>query len=208
MSSKRNQRYFPRKKTPNPEVVPSSRQSNSNSNSGLKSPEKKKFFAKSRGVPPAHKSSANVGTNANTAGINIHKLFQRYDQLWDSYLKSRGKYFELFDRADHKQKSKLQQNFYQSLEELRKFEDSLSPWQHDRFAQRFKKYQEDLIYSQNLLELVGEKSLPGPAEIKTGDDPHITVGQKNRPRYHDDQEESIGTIADYQRLKGIDPSSI
>lgn len=127
----------------------------------------------------------------------------KYDNLLEQHLITRKKYYEYFNRVDDRQLRKLEKNFYDSIEHLRRFEASLEPWQREALEKRkTERYRLDLTYSNNRgwdpLEMT--KVEVTPEEIE---DPHFKDSQKEAfEEYKDDTEESEGTFEDYLKLKG------
>ncbi len=116
---------------------------------------------------------------------------------------TRKKYFEYFNRVDERQLYKLEKNFFDSIEHLRRFEDTLEPWQREALEKRkTERYKLDLTYSNNRgLNPIEETRLEvSPEEIE---DPHFKETQKEAYlEYKEDTEESVGTFEDYLKLKG------
>lgn len=132
--------------------------------------------------------------------LNPNQVIQKYENLLDQHLINRRKYFEYYDRVDYNQLRKLEDNFYNSIEHLRKFEASLDPLQKAALKARTDRYTPDVTYSINH-DLDGS---PYPIEVLDEDieDPHFTESQKEAfEHYKDDTEESIGTYEDYLKLK-------
>jgi hypothetical protein len=128
----------------------------------------------------------------------------KYDNLLEQHLITRRKYFEYFNRVDYRQLKKLEYNFYDSVEHLRRFEASLEAWQRDVLEKRkTERYKPDLTYSNNRGW--------NPEEIAKADfapdeneDPHFKDTQKEAyQEYKEDTEESSGTYEDYLKLKGL-----
>ncbi|MFN8371172.1 MAG: hypothetical protein U0T83_11190 [Bacteriovoracaceae bacterium] len=129
----------------------------------------------------------------------IQMLHKKYDTLNDQRIATRKKYFENYYRVDDYRLKKLEQQFYNAIENLRRFEKSLKPWQYEILRKKIPRYKMDLAYSEN-------HQLPATPEPVTNvviEDPHISLAQKNRPSYKDDTEESVGTMEDFQKLKAV-----
>ncbi|HXH31056.1 MAG TPA: hypothetical protein VNJ01_09610 [Bacteriovoracaceae bacterium] len=128
----------------------------------------------------------------------------KYDNLLEQHLITRRKYFEYFNRSDERQLYRLEKNFFDSIEHLRRFEASLETWQRETLEQRkTERYRLDLTYSGNRgidpVEASVVEVLPEDIE-----DPHYKVTQKEAfEEYREDTEESVGSYEDYLKLKGL-----
>lgn len=115
----------------------------------------------------------------------------------------RRKYYDYFNRVDERQLKKLEKNFFASIEQLRRFEAGLEPWQREALEKRrTERYQLDLTYSTNHnLDPSAGKVEVSEEEIE---DPHFKESQAEAfELYKDDTEESEGTYEDYLKLKGL-----
>lgn len=136
----------------------------------------------------------------------LDSLMKRYGKLLDLHLAARKKHHDLFYKADPQQKVKLEKNYYYTLDNLRKFEETLKPEDRELFHKNFKELSLDQTYSLNHnLSLKDEK--PSPKEQDTEEstqfeDPHLLVSQ-TQESFTQDTEESVGSIEDYKRLKGL-----
>jgi hypothetical protein len=106
----------------------------------------------------------------------------------------RKKFFDAFDPENPKGSRSAENNFYDALERLRKFEERLTPLEKSVIAPLLKL---EKTYSQN-------HSLPFEGEIFKGEveDPHFLKSQASVD-YSVDNEESVGTWEDYKSYKGI-----
>jgi len=135
--------------------------------------------------------------------LTTNQVLVKYDNLLEQHLMTRKKYFEYFNRVDERQLYKLEKNFFDSIEHLRRFEASLEPWQREALEKRkTERYKLDLTYSNNRglnpQEAAQLEVLPDEIE-----DPHFKESQKEAfVEYQDDTEESVGTFEDYLKLKG------
>lgn len=130
---------------------------------------------------------------------SLEKLYEKYLNLLEQHVNARRKFHDLYYRADDQQLNKLERNFYQTLEELRRFEQGLAPDLKEQFEARNNGLEVDLTYSQNhQLEPRGEE-VPTVGEFE---DPHFLMTQKNCD-YEEDKDESVGTLDDYKRYKGL-----
>lgn len=127
-------------------------------------------------------------------------LLKKYLYLLETHNLARKKYFEYYYRTDHSQRNKLERQFSLTAANLRQFENRLTPEEKKQIKGFLDLYPVDSTYSQNhTLPFEGEKDqLPARPE-----DPHFLQMQKERPRYNDDREESVGTIDDYKSYKGL-----
>ncbi len=129
----------------------------------------------------------------------LERIYEKYLNLLDQHIIARRKYHDLFYRADPAQKAKLERNFYNTLNDIRDFENKLAPDIKVLFEKRNNGYQNDRIYTTNHeLPIEGDvvpEDLP-PAE------PHLLQSQINCD-YSEDTEESVGTAEDYLRYKNL-----
>lgn len=129
----------------------------------------------------------------------LERIYEKYLNLLDQHIIARRKYHDLFYRADPAQKAKLERNFYNTLNDIRDFENKLAPDVKVLFEKRNNGYQNDRIYTTNHeLPIEGDvvpEDLP-PAE------PHLLQSQINCD-YSEDTEESVGTAEDYLRYKNL-----
>jgi hypothetical protein len=128
----------------------------------------------------------------------------KYDNLLEQHLITRRKYYDYFNRVDERQLYRLEKNFFDSIEHLRRFEAGLEPWQREALEKRkTERYRIDSTYSENR----GWDPLAvQPIEVKPEEieDPHFKETQKEAfDEYRDDREESVGTFEDYLKLKGL-----
>lgn len=138
--------------------------------------------------------------NPNRAQF-FDKVFKRYEYLQDQHCIARRKYFENYYKTEGSQRDKAEKNFYSTLEQLNDYVATLSAEQREAFEKKYNGYPTDTDYSKN-------HNLPEQAErVRFADkfeDPHILKSQKEKPSFASDTEESIGTIEDYNRYKGLD----
>lgn len=129
----------------------------------------------------------------------LDRLIVKVENLRNAHLEARRKYFELFDRADPRQKDKLERQFTQTMQQLRDFETALNEQDRELFKQHYDAYPLDLTYAQNH-ELAPEgENISFSGEF---DDPHALESQK-AANFKNDTEESVGTLDDYKQYKGI-----
>lgn len=143
--------------------------------------------------------------NRNRHGrpLTSNQVLVKYDNLLEQHLITRRKYFEYFNRVDDRQLRRLEKNFYDSVEHLRRFEANLEPWQREALEKRkTERYAIDATYSLNrgLDPLAPQPVEVAPEEIE---DPHFKDSQKEAfEEYKEDVEESMGTFEDYLKYKG------
>jgi hypothetical protein len=134
--------------------------------------------------------------------LNSNQVVQKYENLLDQHLINRRKYFEYYDRVDYNQLRKLEDNFYNSIEHLRRFESNLEDWQKDYLKKKTDRYVPDRTYSLN--HELDPAAYPVEISDEQIEDPHFTDAQKEAfELYKEDTEESVGTYEDYLKLKGL-----
>lgn len=144
--------------------------------------------------------------NRNRSGrvLTTNQVLVKYDNLLEQHLITRRKYYEYFNRVDDRQLRKLEKNFYDSIEHLRRFEMNLEPWQREALEKRkTERYKLDLTYSGNRgwdpEEIAKQDFQPDENE-----DPHFKDTQKEAfEEYKEDAEESEGSFEDYLKYKGL-----
>lgn len=135
--------------------------------------------------------------------LTTNQVLVKYDNLLEQHLITRRKYYEYFNRVDNRQLYKLEKNFFDSIEHLRRFEAGLEPWQREALEKRkTERYRLDLTYSDNRGWNPEEIAKEG-FEPDENEDPHFKESQKEAfEEYKEDDEESVGTYEDYLKLKG------
>lgn len=132
-------------------------------------------------------------------GNPLDALYRKYFNLLDQHLVARKKYFGFFFRSDPNQKAKLERVFYNTLDQLRKFEATLKDDQKVLLEKRVNGLELDSTYSTNHeLEFEAEK-IEHEGDY---DDPHYLPSQIDSS-FQSDTEESVGSIDDYKKLKGL-----
>ncbi len=136
--------------------------------------------------------------------LTSNQVLVKYDNLLEQHMITRRKYFEYFNRADERTLLRLEKNFYDSIEHLRRFEEGLELWQREALESRkTERYKIDATYSENRGwdPLAIQPLEVTPEEIE---DPHFKDTQKEAfDEYRDDREESVGSFEDYLKLKGL-----
>ena len=157
---------------------------------------------------PGQPRAASLGGNRNRRPhgrvLTSNQVLVKYDNLLEQHLITRRKYYEYYNRVDERNLYRLEKNFFDSIEHLRRFEAGLDPWQREALEKRkTERYRIDATYSENRgLDPLAEQ----PIEVAAEDieDPHFKETQKEAyAEYQDDTEESVGTFEDYLKLKGL-----
>jgi hypothetical protein len=130
----------------------------------------------------------------------MDRLIVKVENLRLAHQEARRKYFELFDRADPRQRDKLERQFSQSAKTLRDFEGSLNVQEKQLFDKHYDAYPMDLTYALN--HELDPKENPPSFEARY-EDPHELESQKEA-NFSNDTEESIGTLEDYKSYKGLE----
>ncbi|MBY0414029.1 MAG: hypothetical protein K2Q18_07680 [Bdellovibrionales bacterium] len=137
--------------------------------------------------------------NQPQPGGTLERTYEKYLNLLDQHLIARRKYHDMFYRSEPSQKNKLERNFYNTLNDIREFENKLSPEMRTSFEKRNNGYQYDRTYTSNHEIPVEGDSVPSdipPAE------PHYLQSQIAAD-YSGDVEESVGTAEDYLKYKNL-----
>jgi DNA mismatch repair ATPase MutL len=149
--------------------------------------------------PQGQSGSAQPHSNTNSTGLSVERIYEKYLNLLDQHIIARRKYHDLFFRADPPQKNKLERNFYNTLNDIREFENKLTPEMKISFEKRNNGYQYDRTYTSNHEIPIEGDEVPGnlpPAE------PHYLQSQIAAD-YKEDIEESVGTAEDYLKYKNF-----
>lgn len=136
--------------------------------------------------------------------LTSNQVLVKYDNLLEQHLITRRKYYEYFNRVDDRQLRRLEKNFFDSIEHLRRFEANLEPWQREALEKRkTERYKLDLTYSMNR-GWNPEEIAKADFQPDENEDPHFKDSQKEAfEDYKDDTEESVGTYEDYLKAKGL-----
>lgn len=155
--------------------------------------------------PQGNRGQASSSRNRGRSGrvLTTNQVLVKYDNLLEQHLITRRKYYEYFNRVDERQLYKLEKNFYDSIEHLRRFEANLEPWQREALEKRkTERYKLDLTYSNNR-GWNPEEVAQADFQPDENEDPHFKDSQKEAfEEYKEDTEESVGTYEDYLKLKG------
>ncbi|WPU66390.1 hypothetical protein [Peredibacter starrii] len=158
---------------------------------------------RNRGPQPGPRTS---GRNRRGSGrvLTTNQVLVKYDNLLEQHLITRRKYYEYFNRVDERQLYKLEKNFFDSIEHLRRFEANLEPWQREALEKRkTERYKLDLTYSNNR-NWNPEEIAKADFQPDENEDPHFKDSQREAfEEYKEDTEESEGTYEDYLKLKGL-----
>lgn len=169
-------------------------------NSGAPAPSRPKRNRNRRGGGANRGAQADSNRGPQTERLSaLDRLIAKYENLRGLHLEARKKYFELFDRADPRQKEKLERQFSQSAARLQEFETHLNPQERALYEKHYNSYPKDLTYAENR-----QIEPEAPAVSVEGDfeDPHLLESQR-KAKFADDTEESLGTFDDYKAYKGI-----
>jgi hypothetical protein len=175
---------------------------NRNNQSAPKPPQANARPNQNNGPRPSGNSNRNRRGGTGRV-LTTNQVLVKYDNLLEQHLITRRKYYEYFNRVDERQLIKLEKNFFDSIEHLRRFEANLEPWQREALEKRkTERYRLDLTYSNNRdwnpEEIAKEGFQPDENE-----DPHFKESQKEAfEEYKEDTEESVGTYEDYLKIKG------
>ena len=131
--------------------------------------------------------------------FNIERIYEKYLNLLDQHIIARRKYHDLFYRADPAQKNKLEKNFYNTLNDIREFENKLAPDVKTLFEKRNNGYQYDRTYTSN--HEIPVEGDPVPADLPPAE-PHYLQSQIAAD-FSGDTEESVGTAEDYLKYKNF-----
>ncbi len=140
----------------------------------------------------------NRNSNPNSANAKPGNFIVKYQNILEQYLSVRKKYFELFYRADPKQKNKLERNYENELKKLNDFEAKLNPKQKEELHLHVKGKNLDTIYSENHHDQLATYEVSVEEDLIF--DPHYLESQQNN-EWKEDSEESTGSIEDYQNYK-------
>ena len=130
----------------------------------------------------------------------LERLIVKYENMREQHIEARRKYYDLFERADPQQKDKLERVFTNTMVKLREFEENLKPEDKELFDRHYNGLKPDLIYSENHQLSPDGEVAPKPDEVQS--DPHYLESQKQSD-FSKDDEESMGSIEDYNAYKGL-----
>ena len=148
--------------------------------------------------------SGGRGRRSNGRVLTANQVLVKYDNLLEQHLITRRKYYDYFNRVDDRQLRRLEKNFFDSIEHLRRFEANLEPWQREALEKRkTERYNSDLTYSNNR-GWNPEEQAKLDFQPDDKEDPHFKDTQREAfEEYKEDTEESEGTFEDYLKLKGL-----
>lgn len=156
---------------------------------------------------PQNQNRPQGGGNRSRRGsgrvLTTNQVLVKYDNLLEQHLITRRKYYDYFNRVDDRQLRRLERNFHESIEHLRRFEANLEPWQREALEKRkTERYRPDLTYSNNR-GWNPEEIARADFQPDENEDPHFKESQKEAfDEYREDTEESEGTFEDYLKIKG------
>jgi hypothetical protein len=161
--------------------------------------------ADNRNRPPQQSGGGQSRHRRGSGGrvLTTNQVLVKYDNLLEQHLITRRKYYEYFNRVDERQLYKLEKNFFDSIEHLRRFEFGLEPWQREALEKRkTERYRLDLTYSGNR-GWNPEEVAKADYSPDENEDPHFKESQREAfDEYREDTEESVGSYEDYLKLKG------
>lgn len=161
-----------------------------------------------RGNNAENRNRSHQGSSRNRSRggrvLTTNQVLVKYDNLLEQHLITRRKYYEYFNRVDERQLYKLEKNFFDSIEHLRRFEANLEPWQREALEKRkTERYKLDLTYSNNR-GWNPEEIAKADFQPDENEDPHFKDTQKEAfDEYKEDTEESAGSYEDYLKYKGL-----
>lgn len=196
----RRRRHHNNRNNNNPNRPPREDRPNNNQAQGPRPPQHANRPQQSNQRPHG---SSNRNRNRSGRVLTTNQVMVKYDNLLEQHLITRKKYYEYFNRVDDRQLRRLEKNFYDSIEHLRRFEANLEPWQREALEKRkTERYRLDLTYSDNR-GWNPEEIAKANFEPVENEDPHFTDAQREAfAEYKDDTEESEGSFEDYLKLKG------
>lgn len=154
---------------------------------------------RSQGQGQGQAQGQNQGQGQQQHGFNLERVYEKYLNLLDQHLIARRKYHDMFYRAEPSQKAKLERNFYNTLNDVREFENRLSPEARELFEKRNNGLRPDTIYTTNHQITDEEKIVVSADQVE---DPHFLQSQQAAD-YSGDTEESVGTVDDYLKYKNL-----
>jgi hypothetical protein len=153
-----------------------------------------------RGGRGRRSRGANNNTKSNSVQLRGMDLVRaKYLTFVEKHVEARRKYYDFFYRADPNQLRKLEKEFTDSQAELLAYEESLSPQDREQLVKDYGGRPEDRAYTTNHNLSPLAENVPTEGDFE---DPHVLESQK-KCDFNQDREESIGTIEDYKRLKGL-----
>ncbi len=191
-NSNRRRRRKPSGKGPSQAQQPTP-QSTSASNS----PNKKNSNRSKRSGRNRRSKGPNTSQGPRLHGMDLVRA--KYLSLVELHVEARRKYYDLFYRADPNQLRKLEREFTDSQAKVLAFEESLKPTDRDELIKDYGGKPEDRVYTQNHEISPEQIDVPTKGDFE---DPHVLESQKSAD-FKNDTEESIGTIEDYKKLKGL-----
>jgi hypothetical protein len=155
-----------------------------------------------RGHDP-HRRTPHSHQNSNSGATSLDHLLLQYDKLLDQHIDARKKYYEFYYRADRNRLLKLEEQFYISVQRLKKFERELRPWQLEQLKKhRTEIYPPDNTFSQHHKEEpLDAQNNDSKVQLPLGVNFHLTSIQHSRLSYKEDTEQSMGSMEDYIKYK-------
>lgn len=219
---KKKRRYRPKKKRTNNQNKEASNKTNPDKNhsnkDGAKSPDNKKRpqrrnnnsrkkSASNRKPNPQNKKTNNPNNTQkkkfNKKNISVKEVISYYMEENLKLQQLRLTFFEAFHSPSSKKARKAKDHYFRSLRTLRNFEKKLRPWQKEELNKFVNFFPNDDQFSKSSdaenLELIEEQEETKDNIIEFF---HELESQKESS-FESDTEESMGTIEDYQKYKGI-----
>ena len=168
-----------------------------NTSAQASSPSKKSGNRSRRGGRNRRNKPANSNNGPTLHGIDLVRA--KYLNLVERHVEARRKYYDLFHRADPNQLRKLEREFTDSQAQVLAFEDSLKPEDREMLHKDYGGKPEDRDYTTNHQISPEQVSVPTEGDFE---DPHVLESQKAAD-FKNDTEESVGSIDDYKKLKGL-----
>lgn len=142
--------------------------------------------------PPQRNKRKRFRPRRHSPGDADKKFLRGYEHLIAIHNEARKRYFEQYHKGDDRRRRKLELKFFRALEQLREFEQKLTPQEQAILeAVKCPSYRSDTTYS-------GNHQLAGSEELcREWMDSMLSPEQLNRPNFHHDQEVSSGTMENY-----------
>ncbi|MBL6992088.1 MAG: hypothetical protein ISR65_20055 [Bacteriovoracaceae bacterium] len=138
-------------------------------------------------------------SNKNTNYTSLDGIFKKYDHLLELYTIARRKYYDHYYRGSKREQEKLKRNYYSAISALARFEKALYPDKRRALHRRNDSGSIDNTYS-TIHNLDNKKTSINPDTAQS--DIHQLQSQQS-VSYKDDLQETVGTMEDYKKLKGL-----
>lgn len=133
--------------------------------------------------------------NKPSASKGFAAVIRKYEHFMEMYVNTRRKYFSLSASTDKKAKTKSEATYKSSIEQLRKFEQELTPENREKFNSYICRADEDQTITNKLKESgeLEDWNINGNTEEEM--DPHLLPTQKDT-LFANDQEITEATEDD------------